>query len=143
MKKDKIRKFWLSSDERKLLSALERGRKRGRPKSKSFTVSKKRADISQRLRQAIRDRPIGDYCDILLLDGKPLRECTAEVRKAFLIQCQIKHFYIWDAGTDIVLSATGRVHDLPYPDQICPKCFRFTRSVRICEYCGAKIDGAK
>ena len=135
----KLRKRWLTNEERQLLKAIEQERPKEKPKSKTAVISERRASLSTRIRKAIRDRRIPDYGDVLLLDGKPLRECTPEVRKAFLIQCQIKSFYIWDADDDTILSEDGLVYDLIDKEHVCPKCFRFIEDAKICKFCGEVI----
>lgn len=139
MKKiDKLRRLWLSPEERTLLKAVERGQPKHKAVSRTFKISKKREGLQQRIRQATRDRSGG--AEILLLDGKPLRECTPEVRKAFLIQCQIRSFYIWDADEDTILSEDGYVYDLIDKEGICPKCFRYIGDSNFCKYCGARVE---
>jgi len=137
--KDKLRKLWLTPEERRLLKAIEQKRPKHRARSKTFKIAKKRESLRKRILLAIRDRPVSFDDEVLLLDGKPLKDCTPEVRKAFLIQEQIRHFYIWEGDT--ILSDTGSVYDLPYPDHICPKCFRYIAKAKVCPYCGAKIEG--
>lgn len=103
-------------------------------KTKAQTI----ADLNDRIKTAIRNRRIVDGNQDIMLLEHPLEsdKTPIEIRKAFLIQSQITHYWLWEADVDEEPDDEV-ITDLLYPEDICPKCYRFVENTT-CPYCGAK-----
>jgi hypothetical protein len=137
-KLDRIREeYGFSQDEIKILHVVNPA-----PKNEVHSPARDKAQhiagLHNRCLAAIRNRRIIDEDQDVALLEYPLNDerTPIEVRKAHVIQDQIRYYWAWEAETDVDEEPSGEMMtELLYPENICPKCYRFVKE-STCPYCG-------